>query len=1049
MSRIKLLFFTLALAITQLGFAQSVSVSGKVTDTNGEPIPGANVVVKGKDKGTATDFDGKYNLKVNVGDVLVFSSLGYDKVEKNVSGGGTINAVLKESTNQLDKVVITAMGMEKKEKALGYASQQVKVNDLKQVSQNALANLQGQISGVQITQSSGAVGGGVDILIRGVKSLDPSVSNQPLIVVDGVRINNDINTGNVKPSAGSNAQSSSEQFSFANRAIDINPDDIESINVLKGAAASALYGIDAANGVIVITTKKGYTGKPKYSFLVKTSISNPNAYMDLQDTYREGWAQIAGTTADPNNPNIRATQPYDYGDEKGYWLLDSYPKNWGFYSWGPKFSENTDPSIKFHDVYREFFRTGITNSINFQARGGKDKYSYYFSAGQNNNQGIVPNSYYNKTNLSLKANYKLTKKLNVGFSTMYNKSGGNLPNNGDRSSFSALAYFVPSFDVNDYKYKDGGMKIYTPKGWLDNPRYFAEESSFLSDLDRFIGSANAEWKANDKLNVKYTISLDRYLETRDRFMPPEVDQGKGVHGFVINEAFNVSEINSLLISTYKYELNKDMKFNFLVGNEITTNDRKYQLSRGEGLILPHFDNISNTENKFASNREIGKNRVGLFGEVDFAYKEKLFINLTGRNDWSSTLPKENRSFFYPSVNLSYILYDESETEDNKVLSFAKLRTSWANVGKDALPGYLGTRWYISDYPTNNGGNQGGIYPSTIEGDVNLKPENQRTFEVGFDLRFFDNRLRLDYTYYNNLNTDLLARIPVTPSSGLSSIYTNAGTIENIGHEILLKMNWLNKDDFNWSSTINWSTNKGTVTDLPKEISEIEYTSDGVISSKVKEGDELGTLYGYQNKYIDGKLVLGSNGYPLLDDSEMIIVGNAFPDWVGSLSNNIRYKNINLSFNIEYKKGGDAYDRGLIPAIRGGNLKRTADNRYQPVTFEGVDEDGNPVTSHVFYDESYYRNKGFYKVADNILQDASWLKLRNVTLSYSLPKSFANKIKANRVQLSFTGSNFIIWTPFIGFDPESNQYAAGSNAYGFTGRNVPITKNYTFGLKVDF
>ncbi len=1064
MNKIGLLFLMLGLVFTQTISAQELSVSGTITDSNGEPIPGTNVVIKGQNKGTVADFDGKYTIKVNPGDVLVFSSIGYQTVEKPVHKSGTINVVLKESTSQLDKVIVTAMGVKRKEKALGYSSQQIKINDLKQINQNALANIQGQISGVQITQSSGAVGGGVDILIRGVKSLDPSVSNQPLIIVDGIRISNDIVAGNVLPSTGSNAPSSSEQFSFSNRAIDLNPDDIENINVLKGAAAAALYGIDAANGAIIITTKKGIRGQPQFTFTTKVSASKVNKYLELQDKWREGRFGTSKITMDPNNPNINPTQTGNYGEAKGYWLING--ATYSFHTWGPEYGD--DPTIKFHDIYRDFFETGVNNNINLSVRGGADKYNYYLSLGNNSSSGIVPNTDFNKINVRLKADYQFTKKFNLEVSSAYTNSNGKLPNNGDKSIMSSMSYWSPSIDVNDYLLPDGSQKNYTPY-WIDNPRYFAEKSNLQTKVSRIITSANAKWNISDKFNINYRVSNDHYVDARNRFVPADLDVGTQVKGFIIDQNIRFNSLNSLLLASYNYNINKDFKITFLAGNEVTTQNRIIESQRAETLILPYFNNISNGENFYTYSKELGKNRLGVFGEIDIAWKDKLFVSMTGRNDWSSTLSKQNRSFFYPSVNVSYIATDLIDKE-NKILSFAKLRFSWANVGKDAPEGILGTKWKIYNYPTNNG-SAGGIYPSTIEGDINLKPENQRTTEFGFDFRFWNNRIRVDYTYYDNLNTDLIAKVPVSYTSGKTSIWKNVGTLRNRGHEILLSGRWIENTDFSWTTTVNWSTNHGVVEDLPDEIPFIIYANSGYagVMSMVKEGDAPGTLYGYKWKYTNddadilttglgdfinkGDRILNSDGLPIINTSEKVIVGHAFPDWVGSITNSFNYGRLNFSFMFEYKKGGDVYDAGQRNSIRNGTIKIT-EQRYTNVILDGVQDDGHggwkPNDTPYYIDENYYRSSSHYNRAAGVLiQDASWVKLRNISLTYTFPDRLFKNSFVKKIQVNASGSNFLIWTPFRGFDPEGSQFAAGSNTYGFTGLNIPLTQTYSLGLKVKF
>ena len=1050
MKKFKLLLWVF-LGFMQTGFAQNITISGTVTDPAGEPIPGVNVVIEGTKDGTSTDFDGKYTLVTQPNVALVFSALGYQTQKKKVNNSGTLDVVLKESSDQLDKVVVTAMGIKKKEKALGYAAQQVKVDDMDQINQNALANIQGQVSGVQISQSSGAAGGGVDILIRGVKSLDASVSNQPLIVVDGMRISNDIVAGNVLPSTGSNAPSSSEQFSFANRAIDLNPDDIASVTVLKGAAASALYGIDAANGVIVITTKKGKKGmEPQYTLSTKFTYSGVNKYVELQDKWREGYNEVSKITQDPNHPNINLVQENGYGPDKGYWLING--ATYSFHTWGPAYGD--DPTIVFHDIYRDFFRQGAGNNVNFSVRGGKEKYSYYLSLGRNTNKGVVPNTFFNKTNLRLRADYQLSKKFNLEVSTTYTNSKGQLPNNGDKSIMSSLSYWSPSIDVNDYLLPDGRQKNYTP-GWIDNSRYFAEKSNLKTDVDRIIAAARANWDVTDRFNINYRVSLDNFIDTRNRFVPADLDVGTQVQGFIINQNIRSKYLNSTLMASYNFDLNEDINLKFIGGNEVTKQERYSERVLGETLIRPYFNNISNAHNVTPNSYKLGKNRIGVFGEIDFAYQDKLFINVTGRNDWSSTLPEQNRSFFYPSINASYIFTDLID-KDNKFLSFGKLRFSWANVGKDAPEGTLGTNWYLTLVPQNPLGNIGASYPSSLEGDLNLKPENQRTTEFGVDLRFFGNKFRIDYTYYDNLNSDLIARIPISQASGKTFYITNAGSLSNKGHEVLASAKWYNKPDFKWSTTINWSTNKGKVEDLPESIPQIIYANSGYagVVSMVKEGDAPGTLYGYKWRYNEnGDRIIYSDGMPRINTSEKVIVGQAFPDWVGSVNNSFTYKNLNFSFLVEYKKGGDVYDAGQRNSIRDGTIKIT-ELRNENVILDGVTDNGYGkwIPNHipVYLNQNYYRSSSRYNRASEILvQDASWVKLRNISLAYRFPKKALKGTFIKNLQINVSGANFLLWTPFRGFDPEGSQYSAGSNTYGFTGLNIPLTKSYSFGVKVNF
>jgi TonB-linked SusC/RagA family outer membrane protein len=936
MNRIRLL--VLLLGFVQFAFAQDLQVTGKVSDVSGEPLPGVNVVVKGTQTGVATNFDGVYTIKTKKGATLVFSSVGYQTVEKAVSSN-KMNVVMKESANQLDDVVITAFGVKKKTKTLGYSVQQVKVKDLSMDGQNnGLEVLQGRVAGMQIKRTSGSAGGGVDIIIRGMSSVDPSRNNQPLIIVDGVALNNDTFSGNVKPSAGSHAVNSSEQFGFSNRAGDINPEDIESYSVLKGAAATALYGVRAANGAIVITTKKGKLGKAKISFSTSTTLRKVVTTPALQTTFREGHktTRRPGVTIDPSQP-------------------DGYNRySWAFYSWGVPYTDDefiqadgtvTDLSHDaFHSPY-EIFRTGVNNQINFNISGAQDKIDYFFSTGYSNDDGILPNTSYAKKSLRFKGGYKLSDKFRIGSSIAYTNSGGARANGGDKSVFSSMSYWSATFPINDYQYKDGTQKNYTP-GWIDNPRYFLETSNLKDNVNRWIGSATATWKPNSWLNLTYTAQIDNYADQRNRFVPGDLDVGTQVGGFIVEENINFSGFESNFLATMTKKFSKDLEATLVLGHQVSDTRRDYSYIRGEGLNIPKVNDLSNTTNIFAGKGVIQNRNVGVFGDLKLGYKDVLFLTVTGRNDWLSTMPEKNRSFFYPSISMSY-LFHQLLGKDSP-LSFGKIRVSYAQVGKGPVFGKTGHYFFKDDSFPFNG--TGGYVSGTTEGDVNLIPERSHSYEIGTDLRFLKNRIRLDYSYYKTRVTDQIFKVSSAFSSGLSGVYRNAGDYDTWGHELMITGDIIKKKDLTWSTNINFSTNGGEIVSLPEDLGgEIVFFGD-VITSKAKVGDALGTLYGWKfmtrngERYVgpDGKwIVTGHKNEGKLDENgnEMVKVGNAFPDYILSFGNNMKYKNIHFNFLLEYKKGGDIYDKGFRNAMRNGNLLET-EFRDQEKVLEGVMDDGS-------------------------------------------------------------------------------------------------------------
>ncbi len=1047
--RYKTLFSWIAVWAGFMLWAQDVQVQGTVTDEAGQPLPGVNIVVKGTQKGTVTDFDGKYKISVPKGSTLLFSYLGYKDKELVIKQPGTYNVRMEAAAESLNQVVITAMGIKKKEKSLTYAVQQVKPDNLKTAADNPFTAIQGEVSGMTIKQTSGTPGAGVDILIRGITSLDPGRNNQPLIVIDGVPVSNDIVIGSVKPSAGSNAPNSANQFSFANRGLDIAPEDIASVSVLKGAAATALYGIRAANGAIIITTKRGQKGYPSFKFSSKVTVNDITKYAQVQKKWSEGYRGNARATMDPNNPDIRATQIRGYGPDKGVWLLDGAP--YSFHTWGPLYSERDDPTIYFHDTYREFFRTGRTYDNSFSVSGGKDKYNYYMSLVNVNAKSIVPYTTYNKTSFRVRADYQFSPKFNIELTSNYIYTKSKLPNNGDKSIMSSLAYWSTSFPTNRLWGPDGRSFNYTPY-WIDNPSYFAYISSLESEVNRFINGMRIKYDLTDKWNIVWRGGVDTYIDNRNRFVPPDLDVGTQVHGFVYNAAVNYRQLTSnTMLNYFNKNLIDGLELNFTLGHEIFTYNRSYASVRGEGLILPDYNHISNTTNLFTYERSYGYRLVGLFSEARFNYKDRVFLNVTGRNDWSSSLSKDNRSFFYPSVGLGFVFNDFID-KSKEWFSFGKLRLAYAEVGKDATPTALGEYMYMTN--TLPGG-QVGTYIKTGAGDINARPERQITKEIGVDLRFVNNRFRVDYTHFDRHNKDLLLPVPVPQSSGLTSVYRNVGEMQTWGDELLVSAKWINKEKFTWKTTVNWSTFSGKLIKLDSTLNSVYFGSGtaGVVYSMMKEGDYVGSLYSHTWKYTeDGQLILDSNGYPQEDRSEVKLVGNAFPDWTASISNDFQIGNFGFGFNIEYKKGGDVFDDFRRTAIRNGNAKAT-ENRYVEYLWEGVQEDGNggyvPNTTPAILNESWYRYRRNTYVAETMLEDGSWVKLRNIYLSYKLPRKFLKETFIKNVSFNLAVSNYVLWSKNEGWDPEGSTYSAGSNIYGFIGYSTPLTTNYSFGLTVDF
>ena len=1026
-----------------IAISHAQTVSGSVTDRSGLGLPGVNIQVKGTIDGTSTDIDGRYSLSASDGDTLLYSFLGMVSEERVVSGS-VLNITMAESFNYIDEVVVTAFGIKKETRELGYSVSKVESKDLNLAGQpNAITALQGRVAGLQINQTSGSSGGGVDILIRGVTSVDPSRNNQPLIIVDGLALNNETFAGEVRPSAGSNSVSSSEQFAFTNRGADINPEDIESYTVLKGAAATALYGIRASNGAIIIETRKGQKGKAKVSLSASTSIRDIKTTPTFQDVYREGW-------------DGRVELLYTPETESGF---TSVFNSTAFHTWGPKYSddsvENPDGNIidltndRFYDPY-ELFQTSVNRQVNMSISGASDKMDYFFSMGSNNEKGVLPNTDYDKITFRFKSGYKVADNFNINTSIAYTKSGGRRANGGDKSVFSSLSFYSPTFPINDFQNADGSQRNFS-MGITDNPRYFLETSNLLDDVNRWIGNTTLSWAPKDWINVTYSAQIDNFSDQRNRFVPPDLDVGTQVGGFIVEQDVNFTGLESNLFIEMNKEIVSDLSATLTLGNQISDTKTDFTSVRGETLNVPGINDIANTINIFASNSVTQLRNVGVFGELKFDYKNRLFLSITGRNDWVSTLPQENRSFFYPSFSLAYDIQDLFGDRD--VFSFGKLRASWAEVGKGPVFGRTG-RFFVADGDFPFGG-AGGFRLSTREGDLNTIPEKNQSLEFGVDLRFFTNRIRLDYAYFKTNVKSQIFDVGTAPSSGISALNRNAGNFQTQGHELLLSAYLIRNSKLSWETFINFSTNEGRVVDLPDDIEAVVFADAGFagVTSEVREGDEMGSLYGWRWRYEDGQRYIGEDGLPRVNLDERQKVGNAFPDFIAAIGNNLNYNNIGFNFLLEWKKGGDLYDSGRRNSIRNGVLGLT-EFRNENTVLEGVMDDGSggftTNIQEVFIDQNYYRSSTRYNRASEILvQDASWIKLRNVSLSYRVKEDLLNKINVESMSLSVSAANLLLWTPFEGFDPEGSQFSAGSNVYGFTGFSTPVSETYSFGILLGF
>lgn len=1007
-----------ALFLMSQAWAQNVTVSGVVSSEDASPLIGVTVLVKGSTTGTITDVDGSYTINVPSADAtLLFTYTGFEPKEVAIDGQTTINVSMSEGVN-LDEVVVTALGISREKKALGYAIQEVDGDELAGTRETNMVNaLQGKLAGVQINGGSGAPGAGASIVIRGLNSLNPGASNQPLFVVDGVPIGNQTIAGSQLPSAGSRAVSSSEQSSFSNRAADINPADIESISVLKGASATALYGLRAANGVVLITTKKGKAGR---------------AQVSLNTSY--GWEEVAKT------PEYQTT--YREG-RHGRLRFRSNGNPLRFQTLGPKVYPGLTPQF---DPIDDFFQTGSQTNHSLSISGGNERSTYFTSFSRLDHEGVIPFTEWDRTTVRLGGTMKVADPLSISGSVNYTKSGGARPHEGDKSIMSSLSYHTTSFDINDYINEDGSQRDFSD-GIIDNPRYLAEFSQLHDDVNRLLGNINLTYKPTNWLTLDYKIGNDFYNDSRVRSVPRNTDVGSQVGGFIIEEQINYNELTSNFYIKADKQFGSDFSTSLTLGHNTTDIQSSRTNVRGEDFSLNNFYDLSNAANIFASKDEAQTRLIGLYGILSVGYKDFLYLDVTGRNDWSSTLPVENRSFFYPSVNLSWVVSDMTTLPS--AISFLKARASYAQVGKDAGAHQIGLFYGGAGNFPFDGVN--GFGQSTTAGDANLKPETTTSTEFGLDLRVLDNRLGFDLTWYKANSKDQIIPVPVSNATGYSRFITNAGEIETTGIELLVNATPVKTKDFSWDLSLNWSKTEGEVVSIKEGIESIIFFDDR-ITSKLVEGGKVGDLYGSDfNRDANGNLIIGDDGFPSVNADEQVVAGNAFPDWIGGLTNTLNYKGLSLSVLLEYRSGGDVYDRGMRNSLRNGMLKMTERN-YEEVVFQGVLADGTPNTQAVELNgESLYRSEDRFNGAYPILlQDASWFRIRRLSLAYELPKSILGGGKFIRgARVSVAANNLFLDTPFQGFDPETNFFGSSSSIYGYTGLKTPATRSYFVSLGLNF
>lgn len=1076
--RIHLFLLALAIGVIQ-GAAQVTTVRGIVTtEEDGEPVIGASVIVKGTSLGTVTDVNGRFELSGLPPSATRLLISYISLMAKEVAIAPQVSVTLKSDTHLLDEVVVTALGISREKKALGYTAQEVKQDALVQGKDNNLLNsLSGKIAGVRITNTQGDVGSS-RIVIRGETSI--AGENQPLFIVDGIPVDN----------SQLNARSSGRDFK--NAIADLNPEDIKTLTVLKGPNAAALYGARAAHGAIVITTKGG--DKRQKGIGITLHSSTQVSFVATLPEFQNLFGQGAGGR-------------FSYVDGKGAGVNDGVDESWGprldIGLLIPQFDSPLDadgnrvatPWVSHPNNVRDYFRMGISTNNGISVARGDDKYQFRVGYNYEKQVSIVPDAGTNKTNISLNTDYHLAKWIVVGATANYivytapslpgsaTPSGSNVRSNSPMLQF---LWFGRQVDTNSLK------ADYT-RNWnssyYDNPFWSASYNTQSQERHRLIGDLHAEFRLTDGLNVRFRTSTDWYNDRRKSKVKWGSAGAGSPYGSYAEDAYTVKENNTEVLATYIKQLNKNWGIDALLGFNVRNKQYENNYQAAPRLAVADLYTLTNSRDPLTSSNDFYRLRqYGLYGSIQLDYRRWAFLNITGRNDWSSTLPVDNNSYFYPSVTAS-VLLSEAFGWRSKAVNYLKIRGGWSQVGADANPYQLATV-FTSETAFNGNPLQSS---STIGMNPNLKPEKTSSIEAGFEAAFWDNRLCLDFTYYKTDSRNQILKLSTTAASGYTSQVRNAGHIRNRGYEIQLgAVPIQTSKGFRWNLDLNYGANSSKVVKLDDEglITSYRLYSSG-IQILASVGEAYGTLFG--TSYVrdaNGNVVVDANGLPKISTTNKTL-GKFTPDWTGGISNTFSYRSLSLSFLIDASVGGsifsntnktgkytgvlantlsgrDAEHGGLwyYTAAMGNNVRLpespsysvSSDGLYYAqvngqstrvyqdgIMVEGVTESGSKNEEVVSAEKYYHR---IYSIAEANVYDASYVKLREVALSYRLPRLWTQKLHLQEASVTLTGRN--LWTIYKSvpnIDPESA--LTTGNAQGVEAYSLPTTRSFGVNLSVKF
>ena len=1009
-----------------------VTVKGIVLDENGEPIIGASVVDASGKNGTVTDANGNFTLEAPKGITLKISYLGYTPTTVAASGT-TVRVVMEPSNNDLNEVVVTALGIKREKKALGYAMQEVKTEGLTENKNFSVANmLQGKVAGVQISQSGTGLGGSTRIVMRGLNSL--SGNNQPLWVVDGMPI----------------SDNSSEQasqwggFDYAGAASEINPEDIESSSVLKGANAAALYGSRAQNGAIVITTKKGKLNQPlRLEYNGTLDITKVYSPYDYQNEYGQGtggnfdinskmsWGQKLDGTMVDNWRNVL------YGDA-----------NYGKYALTPQ-----------KDYIKDFYKTGTNYTNTVTATAGGESLRGRFSFTDSRANDVVPNYSQNRQYFDLNTEFT-SKYLDIGAKINYmHEKSKNRPSQGEYGVMIQLVKMPRGIRLSDLENPRGtGQYYYNAVNWSGpsdnyaNPYTLTDPANGnLMDRNRIIGQVNATLKFTDYLKLTGRVGVDWYndqFKNINTLPDPTNTASQYVKSNNTNKEFNADLI------LYFDKTFGDYSINANLGTAIT-NSRSDALAGYSGLFAtPNVITLANGLTQTVGESYAKKEIQSAFFSASLGYKNWAYLDVTGRNDWSSTLPETNRSYFYPSVSLSAILSEVLKLPS--WVDFWKVRGSWAQVGNDTNPYQLATYYYLWTSGDKNDADGDKLNPnivkeymSNVKALADLKPEKTNSAEVGTEAHFFGNRLSFDFTYYNTQTTNQILTIGLPGSSGYKSKHINAGKIKSHGVELMIGGTPIKTKDWQWDVNVNWGLNRTSCDYLDSEVSRYTLGSIRIGSAVVNAGGGYGDIVGKAYKRdAQGRKIIDSNGIPESESDK--VIGNMLPKWTGSVGTQLRWRDLTFSALVDVRHGGQFISNTDNYACQQGTSARTLYGRKsgEQIVVDGVTEDGQVNTKGVNAETYWTSIAGSDGIAEEFLYSASYIKMREMSLGYILPAHWFANTPIKYVKLSLVGRDLFYFHKAAPVNPEG-AFSRSDYAQAFELASMPPTRSFGFSLNVKF